>query len=80
MIRFTEFVARLKAWQVFILLVFPMIGGQFYLMSLMPSPGTSTQPPNMEDFNALFAHTMQIPRLRHCSIVGMPNAGRLPNR
>ena len=58
MIQFTEMVARLKAWQVFILLVFPMFAGQFYLMGLMPVPGTATQPPSIEDLNAVIEQTM----------------------
>ena len=54
---FTEFVARLKAWQVFILLVLPMLAFQFYFMSNMPSPTSSSQP-SMEEFEALFRQTM----------------------
>ncbi len=55
---FTEFVARLKAWQVFILLVLPMFASQFYLMSSMPSPMSSPQPPDMLEFDAFFRRTM----------------------
>ena len=55
---FTEFVARLRAWQVFILLVLPMFLSQFYMMSNMPSPSSSPQPPSMEEFEALFRQTM----------------------
>jgi len=55
---FTEFVARLKAWQVFILLVLPMFASQFYLVGNMPSHASSPRPPNMEEFEALFKQTM----------------------
>ena len=55
---FTEFVARLKAWQVFILLVLPMFASQLYLMSNMLSHVSSKQLPNMEEFEALFKQTM----------------------
>ena len=54
----TEFVARLKAWQVFVLLVLPMFASQFYLMSNMPSPASSPQPPSFEDLDALFKQIM----------------------
>ena len=54
----TEFVARLKAWQVFIILILPMFASQFYLMSNMPSPASSPRPPSLEEFDALFKQTM----------------------
>lgn len=55
---FSEFVARRKAWQVFLLLVLPMFASQFYLLSNMPSPTSTPQPPSMEEFEALFRQTM----------------------
>ena len=55
---FTEFVARLKAWQVFILLILPMFASQFYLMSNMPSPASSSRPPSFEELDGLLRQTM----------------------
>ena len=55
---FTEFVARLKAWKIFIPLVLPMLATQFLLMSGMPSSASLQQPPSIEEFEALLKQTM----------------------
>lgn len=70
MIGFTEFVARLKAWQVFILLVLPMFASQFYLVSNMPSPSSSLRPPSMEEFEALFRQTLLMTLLMVVLLLG----------
>lgn len=50
----TEFGARLKAWQVFLLLVLPMFASQFYLVSNL----SLQQPLSIEEFEALFGQTI----------------------
>jgi hypothetical protein len=67
---FTEFVARLKAWQVFIVLVLPMFASQFYLMSNMPYHTSAPPPPSMEEFEALYKQTMLMSLLMMSLLLG----------
>lgn len=67
---FTEFVARLKAWQVFIFLMLPMFASQFYLMSNMPSHTSAPQPPSIEEFEALFKQAMLMSLLMVVLLLG----------
>ena len=55
---FIEFVARRKAWQVFLILVLPMFASQFYLVAHMPRLSSSRQPLSIEEFEVLFSQTM----------------------
>ena len=70
MIEFTEFVARLKAWQVFVILVLPMFASQFYLMSKMPSLASSPQPPSIDEFESLIRQTMLMTLLMVVLLLG----------
>ncbi len=70
---FTDFVARLRAWQVFILLVLPMIVSQFYLLSSMPIPtvaSSTSHAPSMEEFEVLFKRTMLLSLLMMVLLLG----------
>ena len=67
---FSEFVARRKAWQVFLLLVLPMFISQFLILSNMPSHSSMSQPPSMETFDALFTQTMLMSFLMMILLLG----------
>jgi hypothetical protein len=60
--RYAEFIARLKAWQVFVALVAPMLSVQFYIIRAMPVPQPG-QPPDMVEMARLLTPMMVVSAL-----------------
>ena len=57
---FTEFVARMKAWQVFLLLLVPTVVYQMYFMEQMLTPTDTPGTYQIGDFNKLFRHMLLV--------------------
>jgi len=51
---FAEFVARRKAWQVFLLLVLPMFASQLYATANVPRFASSSGPQSIEEWESFF--------------------------
>jgi hypothetical protein len=62
MMRCAEFIARLKAWQVFVALVAPMLSAQMYMVNVLPVPQPG-QPPDMAKMAQHLTHMMVVSAL-----------------